>query len=359
MNGVDILKKTIAAIALTMFLFTGCNNLSSDKEIIKENNTSAIEVQGEDQPPAEEKQLSLEQLSALEVDESGEVMVLMYHNIGTEEAEWTRTPQNFRKDLETLYEKGFRTISLEKYSNGEIATEAGFTPVVLTFDDGNENNFRYIEKNGEKIIDPECAVGVLEEFKKDYPDFNTTASFFLNSSVFGKSEEAKQKLEFLIENGYSVGNHTQNHLNLKTADALSIQKEISSLKKMHETTYPEMDINTLALPFGAKPPADLYNLTYEGSFEGISYENIAVLLVGWDPYLSPYDKDFDFSNIRRVRASETNVDGVGLYDWLAAYEKGSKQRYISDGNPMTIAIPSPKEDLIDIEKFSDKILIDY
>ena len=357
MNGVDILKKIIAAIALTMLLFTGCNNLSSDKESIKEEDNSIVEVQNEAE--AEVKSLTTDQLSEFSVDESGEVMVLMYHNIGDEEAEWTRTPQNFRKDLEVLYEKGFRTISLEEYSTGEIDTEAGFTPVVLTFDDGNENNFRYVENNGEKMIDPQCALGVLEEFKKDYPDFNTTATFFLNSSVFGNSEDAKQKLAFLIENGYSVGNHTQNHFNLKTADALAIQREISSLKKMHEATYPEMDINTLALPFGAKPPAELYNLTYEGSFEGMSYDNIAVLLVGWDPYLSPYNKDFDFSNIRRVRASETNVDGVGLYDWLSAYEKGSKHRYISDGDASTIAIPSSKTDLIDVEKFNDKTLIEY
>ena len=359
MNGVKILKKTIAFIALTMLLFTGCSDLSSDNEKTTDEKKVVSEVQEPAQSDAEKKPLTTDEISALKVDESGEVMVLMYHNIGTEEAEWTRTPENFRKDLESLYENGFRAITLEKYSTGEIDTGSGLTPVVITFDDGNENNFRYIENNGEKTIDPQSAVGVLEDFKKDYPDFNTTATFFLNSSVFGKSDDAKQKLEFLIENGYSVGNHTQNHLNLKTADSASIQKEISSLKKMHETIYPEMDINTLALPFGAKPPAELYELTYRGSYDDTSYENVAVLLVGWDPYLSPYDKDFDFSNIHRVRASETNVDGVGLYDWLSAYEKGTKKRYISDGDASTIIVPSSRAEVINMEKFSQKNLIAY
>lgn len=58
------------------------------------------------------------------------------------------------------------------------------------------------------------------------------------------------------------------------------------------------------------PSEENYSLTYKGLFDNISYDNIAVLLVGWDPYFSPYHKDFDFSKIRRVRASETNVDGV-------------------------------------------------
>lgn len=92
-------------------------------------------------------------------------MVLMYHNIGEEEATWTRTPENFRRDLETLYNSGFRAISLEDYALGNIATEKGHTPVVITFDDGMKNNFRYLE-NGE--IDPTCAIGILESFKADF-----------------------------------------------------------------------------------------------------------------------------------------------------------------------------------------------
>ena len=37
----------------------------------------------------------------LKPNEAGKIMVLMYHNIGEPEAEWVRTPANFRKDLET------------------------------------------------------------------------------------------------------------------------------------------------------------------------------------------------------------------------------------------------------------------
>ncbi|HEX2999623.1 MAG TPA: hypothetical protein VHR86_05235, partial [Armatimonadota bacterium] len=44
-------------------------------------------------------------------NELGRVLVLEYHQIGDHEARWTRTPENFRKDLETLYKHGFRAVS--------------------------------------------------------------------------------------------------------------------------------------------------------------------------------------------------------------------------------------------------------
>lgn len=349
------MKKLFIYILLFAFIITGCssNKTISDSDSTTSPAASSIEAVDE---KVEFEILESDELKALKVDESQEVMVLMYHNIGEEEATWTRTPENFRRDLETLYNNGFRAISLEDYALGNIATEKGHTPVVITFDDGNENNFRYLE-NGE--IDPTCAIGILESFKADFPDFNTTATFFLNQLAFGSKSQEVDKLKFLAQNGYSIGNHTLTHLDLKKASPEDIQKEIASLKSTHESTYPELNIQTLALPYGAKPSEENYSLTYKGLFDNISYDNIAVLLVGWDPYFSPYHKDFDFSKIRRVRASETNVDGVGLYDWLKAYDQGTKFRYISDGNPATISIPESKQELIQSSKFQDKKIITY
>jgi len=35
-------------------------------------------------------------------------MILEYHKIDYPEAQWTRRPRTFRRDLETLYAKGYR-----------------------------------------------------------------------------------------------------------------------------------------------------------------------------------------------------------------------------------------------------------
>src|SRR5690554_3876043 len=41
-------------------------------------------------------------------NEMGEILVLEYHRLGENEGEWVRSAENFRNDLRTLYEEGFR-----------------------------------------------------------------------------------------------------------------------------------------------------------------------------------------------------------------------------------------------------------
>ena len=45
---------------------------------------------------------------SLPPNELGRVMILEYHKIDQPEERWTRTPENFRRDLETLYARGYR-----------------------------------------------------------------------------------------------------------------------------------------------------------------------------------------------------------------------------------------------------------
>jgi hypothetical protein len=109
----------------------------------------------------------------------GRVMILEYHKIDYPEARWTRTPENFRRDLETLYAKGYRLIALGDLLDGRIVLPAGTTPIVLTFDDSSPGQFRYIEQNGVLAIDPKSAIGILEAFTREHPDFGRAATFFV------------------------------------------------------------------------------------------------------------------------------------------------------------------------------------
>ncbi len=283
----------------------------------------------------------------LGVDELGQVMVLMYHHIREPEAEWSRTPDNFRQDLENLYQQGYRPLRLEDYATGNITTPPGKTPVVLTFDDGNQNNFNMIEdESGEWIIDPDSAVGILMDFHEKHPDFMPHATFFINGGTpFGQKEWVDYKLNFLVDNGMDIGNHTATHLHLGEADAATIQRELGRIVQLVSEYVPDYDVNTFALPFGSRPKDEaLWSYLVSGEHEEVSYHHVAVLEVGWDPYHSPYHEDFDGSRIRRVRASETKVDGVGMYDWMSTFESGSRIRYISDGNPDVVTIPKERVD---------------
>jgi hypothetical protein len=161
------------------------------------------------------------------MDESGNVPVMMYHGIhgeilskdtgntgGNVDVDgYQRTADAFEKDLEMYYKKGYRMIRLNDYLDGKIDVEAGKSPIVLTFDDGLENNIRVtgVDKNGELKIDPKSAVGILEKFKKKYPDFHVTATFFITGGKFSQPKYDEKIIKWLIDHDYDVGNHTWNH----------------------------------------------------------------------------------------------------------------------------------------------------
>lgn len=357
-------RSTWIAVLAGTVLLAGCGSQSVEEPqsapepaVIEASQESTIEAPSEEpkeepvetveEPSIEERKAAID--LSIKPNEAGKVMVLMYHNIGDEEKTWTRTPENFRRDLETLYEQGYRPVSLNDYVKGSFDIPAGTTPFVMTFDDGNENNFRYLETENGLEIDPNCAVGILEAFKAEHEDFNPQASFFVyGSRPFRQEDLIEKKLTFLVDNGYEVGNHSWAHDDYKedkyqnpAAVSESLGKNVAFL----ETYLDKGTVNTLALPYGHRPKADEAKVALvHGFFEDTEYVNVAVLNVGWDPDKSPFHKDFDPMAIHRVRASETNVDNVGLYDWLESFEKHPERRYISDGDPEIVTVPGNRLD---------------
>lgn len=340
-EGIDIVRKKFAII-MVIICFSVLTSCNKEDSIQTDKKNDEAEVLVNMMVLEEEESIDEIDLQTVRPNEMGEVMVLMYHHIDEPEAEWTRTPENFRKDLLELYDRGYRPISLEDYVRGNIGIPAGYKPIVLTFDDGNQNNFNMIEDQaGEWIIDPNCAVGILVDFHENHPDFPLKASFFINGGTpFGQADWLEYKLNYLVEMGMDIGNHTNTHINFTNASAEKIQEEIGRVNNFVKQYLPEYEINTLALPFGSKPKDDsLLPYLLKGQHDGIKYENIGILEVGWDPYKSPHDEEFDFTKIRRVRASETKVDGVGIYNWLETLEKGTRLPYISDGQADIITVP--------------------
>ena len=297
---------------------------------------------------------------AIKANENGQIMLLMYHGIGDKEEEWVRTPENFRKDLENLYQKGYRLITLKDYIDNNIKVEAGYTPVVITFDDGLENQFKIIEENGKKKIDPDSAVGIMEEFKKSHPDFGQGGTFFVYYPIpFRQKELIQEKYDFLIKNGYEIGNHTYTHENLGKESAEGVQKALALNVKYTKQYLPDYDVFALALPYGATPKDEKFQYAVTGEYEGIKYNNRAILRVGSNPAPAPNHIKYDATKLPRVRASEMKTGGVGMYDYLASFEKHPEKKYISDGNPDTIVIPEDEQDNINKASVVDKQLITY
>ncbi len=284
-------------------------------------------------------------------NELGEVMIAMYHSLSDKNSAYARTPDSFREDLQTYYDMGFRPINLSDYVGGYIDVEAGLTPMVLTFDDGHRSNFNYIEQDGEWIIDPDCSVGILLDFHDKHPDWDLKGSFFLNGGTpFAQKEFVDKKINFLVEKGFEIGNHSYGHEDLTKLSAEEIQKSLGKNIQELEARVDTGDyvVNTLALPFGKRPKDDKYryDLITSGEYKGISYEHIAILLVGWKPEVSVFDKKFNPLAIMRVQSGDGELQ---MTDWLADYKAHPQKRYISDGNPYTITIPERFEDKLNVE----------
>ncbi len=371
-------KKLIISIVTLAIIATGCSSATFVYEENKEEPTINSSVYEETvnetatnkpteplEETKEEKQDQKAEIDLQEVkpNEAGQIMVLMYHAIGEPEAEFRRTPENLRQDLKYLYDNGYRPISLKDYVSGNITTEAGYTPIVLTFDDGWQDNFSMIQdEKGEWVIEPNSAIAILEKFHEEYPDFPLEATFFINDDPFEQQEYLEYKLNYIVEKGMDIGNHTLTHVNFTSVDITRIQKEISSVSKLVNKYLPNYEVNTLALPFGSRPKDKaLYKYLDSGIYEEVDYNNIAILNVGWDPYKSPYHKDFNSLSIHRVRASDLQeyVDGVGMYDWLKRFESGERTRFISDGEPDIVTFPVNFKEAVDESKTIDKEIRTY
>jgi len=356
-------KKIIIIFMIMVFVLAACS--AKEKEVTNEEpkNEQGGQLPETEEPeepePSEEVDLVAAIDLSLEPNELGEIMILMYHGIGPEESVWQRTPENFRRDLEYMYQNKYQMISLNDYAKGEIKTKAGYTPIILTFDDGRQNNFNYIEKDGELTIDPDCTVGILEEFKKKYDDFDVTVSFFLNSNPFGQKEYVEQKIKWLVENGYDIGNHTYNHYEMELLSSDDIQAEIGSVNNIIKAIIPDYEVETLALPHGSNPKDENLDSMLSGEYEGNKYKTIATLDVGWRPAYSPFDTLNNFNSLYRVTASEINVDNCGIYDYFRSFENGTRERFISDGNPDVVTIPKRHEEYLNMDIVGERIVNIY
>ena len=284
------------------------------------------------------------------VNELGNVPIMMYHGIvDTEDNKYTggnvdkdgynRTAKAFREDLEFYYQSGYRMIRLDDYVKGIIDVELGYSPIILTFDDGDKNNFNVLGKDdsGNLMIDPNCAVGILEEFKKKYPDFNVTATFFVMAGIFNQSSYNEEIVNWLVDHGYDVGNHTTIHPDFTTISTSKTQEVVGKMYQKLDELLGDKYVKIVALPYGSpyKKTHENYQYIVKGNYDGYEYETESTLRVGWEPELSPFHKDFDKLFLKRCRAYDN--DGKE-FDIKMVFTNLEKRRYISDGDKDTIVI---------------------
>jgi len=274
----------------------------------------------------------------------GRIPVLEYHLIEEREWRWGRNFDRFRKDLQTLYDNGYRPVTMQQVLDRKLALPKGLSPVVLVFDDASPGQFSYIEKNGKLEIAPNSAVGIWLDFNKKHPDWTKSGvfcvlpaaaaghAFFGEKGIDGqKSAWRFPKIKFLADNGFEVCNHTLWHANLgKYSDAF-VQEQIARGQLAIDSAVPNYKTRTFALPLGIWPKNK--SLAWQGSWtdpktgKTLHYKYDAVLEVAGGPTRSPYDPKFDGHHIMRVE-----LFGNALEQTIKELDKaGPNGRYVSDG----------------------------
>jgi peptidoglycan/xylan/chitin deacetylase (PgdA/CDA1 family) len=257
------------------------------------------------------------------------VLVLEYHRIGEPEGRWQRTPANFRADLERLLADGYYPVNLRDLAAGDLGmVPRGKRPVVLTFDDSAEGQFRMLS---DAQVDPTSAVGILLDFHQAHPaDWPLRATFFVlqdaegpGRATFGQPEWTEQKLHKLVEWGMEIGGHTIGHANLAESAPEEVKRQLALSQTRLEGLLPGYRLTSLSVPYGEYPEDE--SLLVSGEYQGQAYAYQAVVQVSGGLAPSPHTEAFDPYHIPRVQAIGSELDA-----WLS-YADQPGVHYVSHG----------------------------
>jgi peptidoglycan/xylan/chitin deacetylase (PgdA/CDA1 family) len=273
----------------------------------------------------------------------GRIPILEYHVIGdSSKGLFVITRERFQKDLEILYSRGYRPITVAQLVAKDFSdVPKGMSPVVFTFDDASPEQFSYIEKNGQLEIDPTSAIGMWLAFQKERPDWKNRATFCLlpaaeaGHAFFGDKEKFRgqkkewrfQKVKWLHDNGFELCNHTLWHAQLSKYDDAFVQEQIARGDLAIDSVIPGIKVKTFALPQGLWPKNRA--LAWKGAWTSkgrtVTYDYATVLEVAGGPARSPFDPQFDARKLPRVIAYGNEVEKT-----LNQLDR-TKTRFVWDG----------------------------
>ena len=285
-------------------------------------------------------------------NEAGVVPVLMFHQVLPDGGgDYDLTPAEFERELERLYQEGYRPVKASDLVNGTLDVPRGTTPVVLTFDDATSNQAALLDDGS---IDPNTAVGIMLRFARTHPGFEPAGTFYVIREPFAAEGRTGELMRKLVSLGFEFGNHTRDHLDLANLGAEEVRQQIVLDNRVIHDAVPDADVETMALPFGVDPLDP--GLALAGSWDGERYEFKGVMLVGAEPAPSPFTKAFEPGAIPRIRSTPDRSVENGSADWLDRLRSRPELRYVSDGDPTVITVPADRKTDI-VERYSSSVRV--
>ena len=123
-------------------------------------------------------------------NELGQIPVVMHHMIRADRVgDYDQTPQEFRAELEYLWQHGYTPITVGELLSGKLDVPRGTTPVVFTFDDATTYQFE-LDSNGS--VKPKTAVGIMLEFARNASRLPSSRHVLRQSNAIRKRRQGKE-----------------------------------------------------------------------------------------------------------------------------------------------------------------------
>jgi peptidoglycan/xylan/chitin deacetylase (PgdA/CDA1 family) len=216
------------------------------------------------------------------------VPILMYHHVGIPSGKWrlnTVSEKSFEYQMRFMKRHGFQVISFDDLVEGiKAGNQFSRNTVVIEFDDGYEDNYKYAFPILKKYSFP--AMVFLISDKVGDPDFLTWDQV-----------REMEKYNFL------AGAHTRHHVYLPKASVAEAQDEIAGSKKIIEDHLGH-PIYYFAYPSGGFTE-DVKGLVYKAGFKAAVTTNR-----GKDRY------NMDLYELKRIHMNNTDDGYSGLILWF-------------------------------------------
>lgn len=201
-------------------------NTSAAQELMEKTSSESTEKPSE-KPPQKPTEKYSEKPSVT-------IPVLYYHSVMVEPGNELRIPPvQFEAQMRYLSEHGYNVVKLDQlytyfYAKGILPEK----PVVITFDDGYEDNYTN-------------AYPVLSKYGY------TATVFVVTSYVYGKGFMSWNQLQELEEKGWQIEGHTINHPSMvkDKLNKISLKRELTEAKDILEKRFGRT-VKFFAYPYG-------------------------------------------------------------------------------------------------------------
>ncbi|MBP1763545.1 MAG: polysaccharide deacetylase [Firmicutes bacterium] len=180
------------------------------------------------------------------------VPILAYHMVGSEEDRYSVSAEEFDRQMDYFAKKGYTAVSLQELADGfagKIVLPP--KPVVITFDDGYNDNYL-------------IALPIMEKH-------GMKGTVFVVAGQVGQGQYLSwDQIRALQERGTEIGSHTMSHVALSDSDKAGQYREVAESKQLLEREL-GLPVAFLAYPYGkftAETVSALQAAGYRGACAG-------------------------------------------------------------------------------------------